>query len=239
MPNANGGFRPDKVVKDFRSLIRRYPFRVAKMATAAFEIQNYLKQHSSRYLNIGADGNRPKGWLNVDLYPTFGVVYLDATLMSPLPSESFDAVLCEHMIEHVSRGHAFEICKQIHRVLKPGGVARLVTPDLDRLARLVLQPATEEDRYLQLVRIWSGNPLATSVDSVNILFREYGHQYLYNRAALRNVLVDAGFSNIVETSASGYGNPVFRDAQGHVTSLNTPVGEELNDLEAFAFEAVR
>jgi hypothetical protein len=39
--------------------------------------------------------------LNVDIMPGLRCVFLDAGDMAAIPDNSFDAVLCEHMIERV------------------------------------------------------------------------------------------------------------------------------------------
>jgi hypothetical protein len=216
-----------------RRLARRYPFRYAKMLSSRYEIDRYLRTHKVRLLNIGAQLNRPRGWLNVDLLPGFGTVYLDATRMASLPSGSFDAVLCEHMIEHVPKTAGAAICRQMRRIMKPEGVARVVTPDAERLFRLVLGPGSAERRYLELFRALVGEPGMSDLDAVNIAFRNYGHQYLYTRQQMTATLRAAGFTRIQETKPSGFHDALFADAQGH----GRLVGDELNDLEAFAFEA--
>jgi predicted SAM-dependent methyltransferase len=205
------------------------------MALSRTEVARYLHTHSPRLLNIGAQTNRPRGWLNVDIFPTFGTVYLDASNMSALPTASFDAVLCEHMIEHVPKRVGESICRESYRILKPGGVLRIITPDLERLCRLILAPGADEQRYLALTRGYLRRAELSDCDAVNDMFRDYGHQYIYGRSELTLVLRQAGFHQLAATAASGCQHPVFKDAQGHARLL----GEELNNLQAFGMEAER
>jgi hypothetical protein len=130
----------------------------------------------------------------------------------------------------------------VFRVLKPGGVARFVTPDLDRIARMIACPQAAEHRYLELfnqyARAYGVIPHAgeaSFVDCVNIAFRNYGHQYLYTKPALKDLLQGVGFDQILESPASEPSAAVFRGAQGH----DLAIGAEMNNLEAFAFEAVK
>ena len=53
------------------------------------------------------------------------VVYMDATEPFPLPSQSFDAVHCEHVIEHVAYEAGMTMLRECRRVLRPGGVLRI------------------------------------------------------------------------------------------------------------------
>ena len=220
--------------------IRRYPYRYFKMLVSPIEIRQYIVSHDPRLLNVGAQRNRPAGWLNIDLDPVPGVAYLDATKMASVPKDTFDAVLCEHMIEHVPLDVGKCIVESIYRVLKPGGVARFVTPDLERLTRLITAPEDIDLRYLALFRNASqeiglsvhGADIS-AVDCVNIAFRNYGHQYIYTKDELRHHLERIGFTKIIDTAASDFRNALFYNAQGHAGC----VGVELNNLESFAFEA--
>jgi ubiquinone/menaquinone biosynthesis C-methylase UbiE len=225
---------------DLKSAVRRYPYKFFKMLMSSLEIQRYIDAHTVRMLNIGAQRNRPTGWLNIDLDPVPHVVYLDASKMAAIPKDTFDAVLCEHMIEHVPPDVGKNIIGSIYRVLKPGGVARFVTPDLERLARLITSPEGVDLRYLELFKNASAEiglsmvgAEISAVDCVNIAFRNYGHQYIYTKNEFRGRLEQAGFTRIIDTPASDFGNTIFNGAQGH----GLRVGVELNNLESFAFEA--
>lgn len=223
-----------------KQLIRRYPYRYFKMLVSPIEIRRYIANHQRRLLNIGAARNRPKGWLNIDLDPVPGVVYLDASSLSLIPDNSFDAVLCEHMIEHVPASVGHQIINAAYRILKPGGVARFVTPDLEMLARLIVMPQDLEKRYLDVFRQSIDKiavPLTGSevspVDCVNIAFRCHGHEYIYTKDELKIHIKRAGFQKITDTPASDFDNVLFDGVQGH----GPLVGDELNNLEAFALEA--
>jgi predicted SAM-dependent methyltransferase len=225
-----------------RTWFAKYPWVYAKKLASSYEIGAYLKTTARPKLNIGAQANVIDGWLNVDILPGLHRVYLDASDMAGLPDGSFDAVLCEHMIEHVPSLTGQAIIQSTYRVLKPGGVARFVTPDLERLARLIISPGAGELRYSTLLHdflqdygIRKRYPGLTSVDFVNIAFKEWGHQYLYTKDDLAAKLRAAGFSRVLETEASEAGDSVFEGVQGHPKVA----GHELNNLEAFAFEVVK
>jgi SAM-dependent methyltransferase len=213
---------------------RRYPFRLVKRALSPIEIRRYLSAHQPRLLNIGAQTNRPAGWLNIDIYPAWGSVYLDAADMRALPDASFDAVLCEHMIEHVPKAIGRKIAREIFRILRPTGAARFVTPDIRRFCRMGLDPGEDEKRYVELVSRRLGEPLS-EIDAVNLIFYGYGHRHLYSAEELSLLLRESGFSRLVVTTSNACNNALFRDAQGHAQVL----GPELNDLEAFGIEAER
>ncbi len=53
----------------------------------------------------------------------------------PAPDGSVDAVYHSHLLEHVDRDAVPAFLAEIWRVLRPGGVHRVVVPDLERYAR--------------------------------------------------------------------------------------------------------
>lgn len=62
-----------------------------------------------------------------------GVCYLDLTAPFPLSSESVDCIFTSHVLEHLFPADAELALTECLRILRPGGVLRVVVPDLDRL----------------------------------------------------------------------------------------------------------
>jgi predicted SAM-dependent methyltransferase len=214
----------------------------AKETSSRGDIERYIRSGGALRLNIGSQANRPDGWLNVDINPGADGVYLDATDMKSVPGGTFDAVLCEHMIEHVSGLDGIAVIRSIYRILKQGGVARFVTPRLERLAQTVLKQSDNFDREIELFahefrnrKIGSEYPNFTRVDYINVMFRQWGHQYLYTRDDLAEKLRSVGFSSVIETRPNDIDSKFFEGAQGHGRLL----GYEINDLCAFALEAAK
>ncbi|NJD31280.1 MAG: methyltransferase domain-containing protein [Gammaproteobacteria bacterium] len=63
------------------------------------------------------------------------IVAHDLTRGIPLPDESADVVYHSHVLEHIDRDAVPAFQAEVRRVLKPGGVQRIVVPDLEILAR--------------------------------------------------------------------------------------------------------
>ncbi len=93
-----------------------------------------------RYLNLGCGDRFHPNWENGDLYPKDpGVRFVDLLKKIPYGDDTFDVVYHSHVLEHFARKDAFFFLTECHRVLKPGGVVRVVVPDLERIARLYLE----------------------------------------------------------------------------------------------------
>jgi predicted SAM-dependent methyltransferase len=91
-------------------------------------------------LNLGCGERHAKGWINLD----FNSNHPDVTahnLLRPLPfaDDSFDVVYSSHVLEHFAKNEGERLVKECFRVLKPGGILRLVVPDLEQTCREYLR----------------------------------------------------------------------------------------------------
>jgi SAM-dependent methyltransferase len=92
-----------------------------------------------RLLNLGCGARFHADWVNADIAPAApGVLALDLRKGLPFAAASFDAVYCSHVLEHLPRGEAQGLLRAIHAVLRPGGVVRIVVPDLEAIVRAYL-----------------------------------------------------------------------------------------------------
>jgi hypothetical protein len=89
------------MMRSVKHWLTHQPTLYPKKLSSSSDISRYAKKGGLLRLNLGAQTNRVDGWLNVDIAPGVGEVYLDATNMAAVPDNTFDAVLAEHTIEHV------------------------------------------------------------------------------------------------------------------------------------------
>jgi SAM-dependent methyltransferase len=64
----------------------------------------------------------------------------------PYDDESFDAVYHSNFLEHLERGDAEQLLRECRRVLRPGGILRVVVPDLAVQARAYLDALAAAER---------------------------------------------------------------------------------------------
>lgn len=78
-------------------------------------------------------------WLNLD-FVTNSKSVLQANLLEKLPVDEGSAklVYSSHFLEHIPKPQVMHFLAECLRVLKPGGVLRLVLPDLEEMARSYL-----------------------------------------------------------------------------------------------------
>jgi SAM-dependent methyltransferase len=91
-------------------------------------------------LNIGCGSHFDPRWTNIDLVSTSPhVTAHDITRGLPYQNETFQVVYHSHILEHLAQPDALAMLRECHRVLQPGGIVRVVVPDLEFCARLYLQ----------------------------------------------------------------------------------------------------
>jgi predicted SAM-dependent methyltransferase len=203
-------------------------------------IAAYLRNHSLRKLQLGTGSNVYDGWLNTDVVDykrKNEVVYLDARKPFPLPSEAFDFVFSEHMIEHMSYAEGMRCLRECRRVLRSGGRIRIATPSLERMARLYDAELSDlQQRYVK----WALNSFVPDADAylpgfvVNNMMRNFGHEFVYDGQTLRHALETAGFVEIEDCPVGESRTPELRGLERHMRSAS-----EFNAYETLVLEARR
>lgn len=105
-------------------------------------------------LNLGCGFQTPDGWINVDYafgarlsklfllrvlndrFKFFGgrwsrMVYIhNLSKRLPWPDNSIDVIYTSHTLEHFTKNDGYRFLLECHRVLRKGGIIRVVVPDL-------------------------------------------------------------------------------------------------------------
>ena len=159
----------------------------------------------------------------------------------PAADHTVDMVYHAHVLEHLDREIAEAFLVEIHRVLKPGGIVRIVVPDLELGVRKYLasleaslnDPAAARRHdgtiaalYEQSVRREAAvaayqHPAARIIERLLVVdARKRGetHQWMYDRVSLRVKLEKAQFRDVTvhafDTSAYAGWNSVGLDREG-------------------------
>ena len=142
-------------------------------------------------IHAGSGGHNLEGWVNVDwsLNPPLDLV---ADLARSLPFRTGCARLIhsEDFIEHLDREAGEAFLRECHRVLGPGGVVRVVTPDLRALVQTVY--LGRDPRHLR----WCAEFLEAEdpCAALNMHMRMNGeHRFLFDEEHLASALRAAGF----------------------------------------------
>lgn len=94
---------------------------------------------NSCLVNLGCGANYHRDWDNYDFAPAGPEVRaIDLSRPHPFREASYEVCYMSHVLEHLPRQRVPLLLSEILVALKPGGVVRLVVPDLETIARLYL-----------------------------------------------------------------------------------------------------
>ncbi|HEX3882042.1 MAG TPA: methyltransferase domain-containing protein [Stellaceae bacterium] len=119
------------------------------------------------------------------------------TEMTPVATDSVDAVWSSHNLEHLHRHEVPLALREFCRVLRPGGMLLLTLPDLQRVAELVAADTLEEAAYMS-----PSGPI-TPLDMIfgHTASLAQGRVYMahktgFTATSLQRLLGEAGFAAI-------------------------------------------
>lgn len=93
-----------------------------------------------KLLNLGCGSRYSPAWTNVDVVSSSEhVVAHDLLKGIPFLDSEFDVVYHSHFLEHIPRNKVEAFVKECNRILKLGGVLRIVVPDLEKIVLAYLQ----------------------------------------------------------------------------------------------------
>lgn len=202
------------------------------------EVDKYLRGHEVAKLQIGCGPYPMEGWLNTDIMTNLrkgSPIYMDAGKPFPIPNASFDYVYSEHLFEHLTYSEATNMLKECYRILKPNGILRIATPNLQFLVDLYLHPEKElNKKYNELNAERSGMP-SSPVYTVNYFHTTWGHKIIYDPMTLSRFLEDVGFKDICQCEMSKSSHEALNGVEQHFKSLQY----DFNLLETMIVEARR
>ena len=160
-------------------------------------------------LHIGCGEVYLNNWINIDFESPKADLIHD--LRKPLPYEngSVDLIHNEHFIEHLTAEEGVEFLKDMHRIIKPGGVIRIATPDLDYLAFKYWFGWKKQD----WIENYGYSHIQTKAEMMNAVFHYWGHKWLYNFEELNRRLTEAGFKKIQRVKYRQSKNPHLKNLE--------------------------
>lgn len=174
---------------------------------------------NERKVNFGCGRNRLEGWDNYDA---------DVDISKPLPigAASVDYILAEHCVEHVDYYAALGFFQECRRILKPGGVLRVIVPSIEQIQKY------GDAEYFAFTRRWSGGRAGVRGALHAILFA-HGHKAAWTESLLVASLTYAGFDKIAPYEPLASDHAALRGVDGH----HRAIGEKFNEIESLVMEA--
>jgi predicted SAM-dependent methyltransferase len=149
------------------------------------------------YMNLGSGNDRPEGYVSVDFFS--GNVGYGADLRYPLLIDDavFNGIFTEHTLEHLNYTEVAQVLAECHRILKPGGVIRIIVPDL---SIFVQNYASNNESWF---RDWEretlkprGRSMISRMEALSFVTQEYGHRSAWDFETMDRFLTRSGFTEI-------------------------------------------
>jgi SAM-dependent methyltransferase len=179
---------------------------------------------TKKYVQYGCGLSAPKEWVNFDSSPTLqiqktpiigwflkrflnvefpnNVLYGDIITGLPIEQESCDGLYCSHVLEHLSLNDFYSSVRNSFKILKTGGIFRIVVPDLELAAREYIAGLEEHDSNASINFI--GNNTLIGMEKrekgfKSLISSHFGsdrHLWMWDQYSLSSALLSAGFSSV-------------------------------------------
>ena len=196
-----------------------------------FKKRSRLKKIYDPFLiDIGVGSNFTDGWVHVDFFKNRIKKFwkrrakvrkpeIETDLRFPLncPSNYIDGVYSGHTLEHLYPNHAFNLLKEIYRILKPNCWIRINVPDLSYVIKY----------YNGEIHI---DGFDFKAESISDLTQNSGHHSTWDFEMLSGVLKIIGFTNIKQVEFGKEGTDKRLIKEEEVRRIGTLVVEAQKPL---------
>jgi SAM-dependent methyltransferase len=191
---------------------------------------------SGLYVQYGCGLCAPAGWLNFDASPRLTLERLplvgvalqglgarlfpvnvrsgDIVKGLPMSDGSCAGIYCSHVLEHIPRNNAITALQNTAKLLKRGGIFRMIVPDLQWRAEHYLRAvngstSSAADQFLDSCILGR----RTKPQSPMAILREYlgnsAHLWMYDFDGMKELLDAAGFVDIRRCEFGDAQDPMF------------------------------
>lgn len=204
-----------------------------------------------RKIFLGGHWAKNPGW------EIYNQAQIDITKKLPFEDNSIDYVMSEHTLEHIIFTEIIFHLRECLRILKTGGIVRIVMPMIDNLCYSEIDNSLGEIYFKNNIShlFESENKELNTIGldisdfkkefQINGLFFKCGHRFIWSSDLFKKVLQKVGFSKVVKFIA-GYGNIPENCIEHHQRGIDMSMDYEKNmtikncyDIEGYAVEGIK
>jgi SAM-dependent methyltransferase len=213
------------------------------------------------YVQYGCGLSCPGGWLNFDASPWLrlrtlplvgrfldvgpfprGVRYGDIVTGLPIADGSITGVYASHVLEHLSYADFRSALDHTFRMLRPGGIFRLVVPDLQARAErylrdLALDRPEANAWFMRASGLGREAPLRGMWPRLRQIFGKSAHLWMWEEKSLAAALRKAGFTGIRRCRFGDCTDAAFRQVEDADRFHDAQAGIEECGMEAIKPES--
>jgi SAM-dependent methyltransferase len=191
------------------------------------------------YVQYGCGLSTGDSWINFDNSPTLrlqrlpiigwvfklgntgfpeSVRYGDIVAGLPVPDHSADGVYASHVLEHLSYEEFWLALQNTYAVLKPGGIFRLIVPDLENRTQIYLRRLSEgnADANSWLMDVLAMTTRRRDRSIVGALRRAFGgseHRWMWDEASMSAALRKVGFAAVRRCQFNDSADETFKQVE--------------------------
>ena len=193
---------------------------------------------AQEYIQFGCGLCAPVTWRNFDAGPAFllekklpflrkalvskgfpdypaNIEYGDVIEGLPVQPGSAKGVYCSHVLEHLALNEFRTTVRNVFSYLRPGGIFRLVVPDLEYLIRSYLASEKPEAviDFMREAHLGETDRRRGMADKAKALFGRSQHLTMWDEKGMTKELADAGFTKIRRASFHDGADASFLDVE--------------------------
>lgn len=189
---------------------------------------------TGKYVQFGCGTCAPDTWRNFDAGPAFllekrfpfiksslvrrgfpdypsHIEYGDVIKGLPVAPSSLQGVYCSHVLEHLALEDLRTTLRNVFSYLQPGGVFRLVLPDLEHLCRTYLEDTDPRAASTFMVEAHLGEKQGSRGlrSLARNMFGRSQHLWMWDFKSMSTELEAAGFSGVRRAQFGDSADPYF------------------------------
>jgi hypothetical protein len=190
---------------------------------------------SGLYVQYGCGLCAPEGWTNFDAsytlvferIPLVGKLYTknqrrfpdcvrygDIVKGLPLPAGSARGVYASHVLEHLAYRDCIQALRNTYRLLSPGGIFRLIVPDLETAARQYLEKCRQNspsaaEAFMEGTYLGRRTRPRGLSSMVLAWLNTSAHLWMWDYPAMRHALEGEGFGRVRRCRFDDCEDPMF------------------------------
>jgi hypothetical protein len=190
------------------------------------------------YVQFGCGPCAPDNWQNFDAGPAFwlqsrfpflksmlvkrgfpsypkNIRYGDVIKGLPVPEKSARAIYCSHVLEHLSLNELRTTIRNVHKYLQPGGVFRLVLPDIEYIAKSYVNESDPgaSVRFMRESLLGEEGSTRGLKALPAAMFGRFKHLWMWDYKGMAAELAAAGFTRIRRAQLGDSGDAHFNDVE--------------------------
>lgn len=122
--------------------------------------------------------------------------WADAARHIPLPDGSVEVLYSSHMLEHLDQAEARLFLAEAKRVIRKGGIIRIVVPDLEKIVDKYNRDK-DADQLILAMHVCVARPRGLLQRLRMAVVGARHHQWMYDGRSLVSLLQECGFSDAV------------------------------------------